>query len=66
MTPLIYIRSPSKFTIQMGLRAYEHPLYHDEAATMSMTVVSLIAPLIVFFLAQRSLVRGIVLTGIKG
>jgi len=66
MQPLIYIQSMSKFTVQLGLRAYQHPTYHDEAATMAMTVVSIIPQLVVFFLAQRSLIRGVVLTGIKG
>jgi len=66
MKPLIYLYSQKRFTIQLGLRAYEHPTYHDEAATMAMTVVSLVPPLVVFFVAQRSLVRGVVLTGIKG
>jgi multiple sugar transport system permease protein len=34
--------------------------------TMAMTVVSIIPVLIIFFVAQRRFIQGIVLTGVKG
>lgn len=33
---------------------------------MAMTIVSTLAPIIIFFLTQRYFIQGIVITGIKG
>jgi len=66
LQPLIYLQSMSKYTVQLGLCAYKYPTYHDEAATMAMSVVALMPQLVVFFLAQRYFVRGVALTGIRG
>jgi ABC-type glycerol-3-phosphate transport system permease component len=69
ITPLIFLNSPENFVLSLGLRYFqtlpaggelrEHLLM---AASMMMTLPTLL----VFFLAQRHFVRGIVMTGIKG
>ena len=67
--PLLYINSPDKFTIALGLAQYRSMLGVGRtrwdllmAASMSMTV-----PIIVlFFVLQRYFIKGVVMSGIKG
>jgi ABC-type glycerol-3-phosphate transport system permease component len=68
--PLIFLNKTERYTLALGLRHFQQQPSSDSqpvehllmAATLLMT-----APIVVaFFLAQRYLVRGIVMTGIKG
>jgi ABC-type glycerol-3-phosphate transport system permease component len=67
--PLIYLRSPEKYTLAVGLS-----FFHSQQGQMltywnylmAVTLLVAIPPLLVFFVAQRSFVQGIALTGIKG
>lgn len=70
MGPLIYLNSPGKWTLELGLRMLastrpELPIpmmaYHMAMATLAMA-----PPLLVFYLGQRYFVAGIVMTGTKG
>ena len=65
--PLIYLNSPKYFTIAIALNMLHNPLTRfDIQAVMAMTVVSIIPVLVLFFLAQKSYIQGIVVTGVKG
>lgn len=68
--PLIYLNSTAKFTISIGLRYFmSSPMTGDEPRDAILMAASLIVaapPLILFFLAQRFFVQGIVTTGLKG
>jgi len=64
--PLIYLNSTSKMPISLGLRFFQDRAVQNIQYTMSMTVVSIIPLLIIFFVAQRHFIQGIVLTGVKG
>lgn len=69
--PLIYLNDPKKFTIALGLlyfrvRGGAGAETQDIGGLMAMTIVSMIPVLIVFFIAQRRFIQGIVITGIKG
>lgn len=66
MGPLIYLNSPKWFTISLGLRLINSVGDTYIQYTMAMTIVSLIPVLLVFFLAQRYFIQGIVVSGIKG
>jgi ABC-type glycerol-3-phosphate transport system permease component len=67
--PLIYLKSPEKYTLAIGLS-----FFHSQQGggltewnlLMAVTLLVAIPPLLVFFIAQRSFVQGIALTGIKG
>jgi len=68
--PLIYLNSPEKFTISVGLQFFNNspevggePLQH---ILMTASVLSMIPVITIFFLGQRFFVRGIVMSGIKG
>jgi oligogalacturonide transport system permease protein len=65
--PLIYISSVSKFPVALGLRlsidSMGIPPWNQIAA---MSLVSMLPPIIIFFVAQKYFVEGIVTTGLKG
>lgn len=67
MGPLIYISDMTKNTMALGLR-----LFQDQYATynqhyvMAISVVNVAPILVLFFFAQKTFIRGVTLTGIKG
>ena len=68
--PLIYLNSPEKFTVSVGLRFFNtapdvggEPMYH---LIMAACVLSMLPVIIIFFLGQRYFVQGIAMSGIKG
>lgn len=68
--PLIYLNTPSKFTVSVGLQFFNNspevggePLQH---LLMAACVLSMIPTIALFFLGQRYFVQGIVMSGIKG
>lgn len=68
--PLVYLNSPQKFTISVGLRFFSNtpevggePLQH---LLMAACILSMLPVIIIFFLGQRFFVQGIVMSGIKG
>jgi multiple sugar transport system permease protein len=72
MGPLIYLATPEKFTIALGMRYFQvtptgqswgMPTDH---LLMAASVMSTLPVIILFFSAQRYFVQGIVMTGIKG
>jgi len=66
MGPLIYLNEPRNYTIAIGLRLFQTRRSQNMPETMAMSVVALIPVLIVFFIAQRYFIQGIVITGVKG
>jgi multiple sugar transport system permease protein len=66
MGPLLYLQSPQKLTVAVGL-SYFRGMYSTQwNYLMAASTVMIIPPIILFLLAQRYFVRGIVLTGLKG
>jgi ABC-type glycerol-3-phosphate transport system permease component len=68
--PLIYLNSPEKFTVSVGLRFFNNapdvggvPI---RQLLMAACVLSMLPMIIIFFLGQRFFVQGIVMSGIKG
>lgn len=70
--PLIYLNQREKFTLALGLDALKttetgdssgEPTFHF---VMAGCVMAIIPPVLLFFVAQRYFVRGIVMSGIKG
>ncbi len=64
--PLIYLKSPEKKTIQLGLKMFISQYSSDYGLIMAGSVLSLIPVLIVFLLLQRYFVEGVAATGLKG
>lgn len=64
---LLYLTSPDKYTVPMGLRLFLDASGISSWGSMfAMSVLSLIPAFILFFSLQKYFVRGIATTGIKG
>ena len=64
--PLIYLTEPQKYTIALGLRAFQGYSGVQWNLLMAASVVTALPTLILFFCFQNYFVKGITLTGIKG
>ncbi len=64
--PLIYLKSQSKKTIQLGLKMFISQYSSDYGLIMAGSVLSLIPVLIVFLILQKYFVEGVATTGLKG
>ncbi len=69
MGPLIYLNSANKRTLALGLRAFQ--AIQEQGVTewhllMAASLGVLMPCLIIFFLAQKFFIQGIVVTGVKG
>lgn len=65
-SPLIYLRTFDKFPLSLGINMFKDVYVDLPHYIMAASTVSLIPILIIFFLAQKYFVQGILLTGIKG
>lgn len=70
MGPLLYLKDLNQLTLAVGLNFFRglagqggQTYYHW---LMAASTVIMIPPLLVFFLAQRYFIQGIVITGVKG
>jgi multiple sugar transport system permease protein len=66
LTPLIYLNSTSKWTIQLGLRNLFAEYTADYGGVMAGAVLSILPVLLVFLLLQRYFIEGIAMSGLKG
>lgn len=64
--PLIYLKSPEKKTIQLGLKMFIGQYSSEYGLIMAGSVLSLIPVLLIFILLQKHFVQGIASTGLKG
>jgi multiple sugar transport system permease protein len=70
VNPLIYVHTPDKYTLAVGLNYFRQIPDAAGAPTqhllMAASVMVILPVLVIFFMAQRYFVQGIVLSGIKG
>jgi multiple sugar transport system permease protein len=64
--PLLYLNSPERFPVSIGLATFRSVMYTRWDLVMAASTAMTLPVLVVFFVAQRYFVRGIVLTGLKG
>lgn len=64
--PLIYLNTPEKYTLQLELASFSSYYVTEWTLLMAAAVVALVPTLILFAFAQRFLIEGIAMTGIKG
>ncbi len=64
--PLIYLKTESKKTIQLGLKMFIGQYSSEYGLIMAGSVLSLIPVLIVFLCLQKYFVEGVANTGVKG
>ena len=65
--PLIYLNSQSNYTMSLGLQQFRAPFGGTAfPLLMAASLVTVLPPVILFFLAQRYFSQGIVVSGVKG
>lgn len=64
--PLLYLNSPEKFTLALGLQDFQGQRNVAWNLLMAASVVFSLPIVVVFFFAQRTFIEGIRLTGSKG
>lgn len=64
--PLIYLRSHSIWTVQIGLKTFVTSYNAEYALIMTGSVISVLPIAVIFLLGQRYFVEGIATTGLKG
>lgn len=66
MRPLVYLNDPAKFTVSIGLAFFQGSKFTAWEMLMAGSLMAMLPPAILFFIAQRRLMGGIAVTGIKG
>jgi len=71
--PLIYLNDTEKFPISLGLLTFQQTRVAGAVTgginwelLMAVSIISLLPVLVLFFVAQKYYIQGIVLTGVKG
>ena len=65
--PLLYVNADDKQTVALGLQSFKSAFqYDDPQVLMAASVLLMLPSLVLFFLAQRAFVRGVVVSGVKG
>jgi multiple sugar transport system permease protein len=64
--PLIYLAgNPDKFPITVGLTAFNNLYSQSTNLIQAASLISAVIPVIIFFLAQKQFMQGIVVTGVE-
>jgi multiple sugar transport system permease protein len=63
--PLIYLTSPEKFNLALGINFFKTMYSTQIPYMMAMSFLMVVPMIIVFFFAQKQMIRGVVLSGIK-
>ena len=66
MGPLIYLNSMDKYTLSLGLNLFKNQYTNQWNLTMAYNVLTILPVVIIFFIAQKYFIQGIVITGEKG
>ena len=65
MGPLLYLRSPNLYTIQLGLKTFISQYDADYSMIMTGSVLSVLPILVVFLIGQKQFIEGIATSGMK-
>lgn len=64
--PLIFLNDPSNYTLSLGV--YQFVINHgisDIGAILAYSLILTIPPLVLFFFTQRTMIRGVTMSGLK-
>jgi multiple sugar transport system permease protein len=64
--PLIFLHSRHNWTMAVGLQTFNALYAVNTHLIMAASVVMVIPPVLLFFLAQRYFIQGVVISGVKG
>ena len=65
LSPLIYLQSPDKYTLQIALNFFRGTYQTDWAVVMAGAAISLMPTMILFLFGQKYFIDGIATTGLK-
>ena len=65
LTPLIYLQTPTKYTLQIALNFFRGTYTANYSVVMAGAVVSLVPTILIYIFGQRYFVDGIATTGMK-
>lgn len=63
--PLIYLQSPEKFTLSLGLQQFQSTHSLQWGMLMAASTLMVLAIIALFFVGQKAFIAGIVTSGIK-
>lgn len=66
LQPLIYLNDPDMFTVSLGLSFFQGARETNWNLLMAGSVLAMLPPLFLFFFAQKQLIGGISVEGLKG
>jgi multiple sugar transport system permease protein len=66
LQPLIYLNDPRMFTVSLGLSFFQGARETNWNLLMAGSVLAMVPPLVLFFFAQKQLIGGISVEGLKG
>ena len=67
LAPLIYINKQDMFTVSLGLRTFLGETWGTEwNLMMAANIIFMIPLILIFFVAQKYFIQGVVITGVKG
>ncbi len=66
LAPLIYLNDPRMWTLALGLQRFQSQHSTDWQQLMAAATVMTLPIVVLFFLTQRTFIKGIATTGIKG
>jgi multiple sugar transport system permease protein len=64
--PLLYLNSPDKFTVAIGLATFRSVMRTRWDLLMAASSAMILPVVLLFFFAQRYFIQGVVLSGLKG
>lgn len=64
--PLIFLSDIDNFTLALGLRFFQGQYRVEWALMMAVSLIILAPTIVLFFVAQKNYIQGIVITGVKG
>ncbi len=64
--PLIFLSDNDKYTLALGLRFFQGQYRVEWALLMAVSLIILMPNIVLFFLAQKYYIQGIVVSGVKG
>jgi multiple sugar transport system permease protein len=64
--PIVYLRSPETFTVAVGLAQFRGAMVTRWEYQMAAATTMILPVVVLFFIAQRYFIKGIVMTGLKG
>lgn len=66
LLPLIYLNDTKLMTVTIGISYFVGQYYADTPLLMAASFVSIVPTILLFVVAQRYFIRGVVLSGLKG